>query len=656
VAAPVKAKPSLLAQIIARQLIEYAEGARDEPPRAEGVSAAELYLALRALGRDPLEVARRARKRWERQRAESLEGALGGAPAAAGAPATAGAPAAPAAAGRGERRWAVGRARLGKRQLKELAEWLAAAGMGVLVYLDEEGLHAVGLLDGRRRLVSLDVDRSFFGFGDSYEVGGRTRPYALLGQLGSALWRVRKADEVELVADEEGLWLSGGGEEALVASVHVEPEEERRMEEALGMLKRLRESWWQYTPDWLEVHPHGLRALLEYAKLLREEVGDPVLVVRWEGGEPQLAVAAENAEGVRAYAELPKEFVLRHSESWWKTYEGQYPLGWVAAVPKGVDSAYVRTGHRETERGREGGLLRLSLSGGGAYLNVVQTPLAERVRAERPRFAYSLSIGAEGEAYAALFSLLGEMEARALLEGDRYSFRIRALNGERTAFLEAEVASPEVPVSRRELETALALNSAVGRALARATDTLSRIALSRFAEPHVAVDEEGGVWVSGIRVLPPSRAEEARREAEELRRFFEARVWRSAAALPHLVVDGGALVAAVKKLVDRREAAVVRVRLEPSGRGVVEVLDSGGNVVWRHEGELERGAPAKPLEGRFRITGQGRFPVPLNQPLMRGRRVYISLAEAREGEPPLLALSYGLGSFVVDAFVAPSAG
>ena len=646
-AAPVKARPSLLAQIVARQLIEYAEGARDEPPTAEGVSAAELYLALRMLGKNPIEVARRSRERWERQRAKSLEGALGGAPVAAGAPAT------PAAAGREERQLAVGRARLGKKQLMELAEWLAAAG-DIFLYLDGEGLHAARLFDRGRRLVSLEMPYSFFG---EYSVGGRTRSYQLIAEwLRIKLWKARGAGEVELVADEKGLWLSAGGEKGAIGLPLYEPEEERKMEEALEMLRKLWESPWRYTPDWLAVHPHGLRALLEYAKLLREEVGDPVLVVRWEGGEPQLAVAAENAEGVRAYAELPKEFVLRHSESWWKTYEGQYPLGWVAAVPKSVDSAYVRTGHRETERGREGGLLRLSLSGGGAYLDVVQTPLAERVRAECPRFAYSLSIGAEGEAYAALFRLLGEMEARALLEGGGYSFRIRALNGERTAFLEAEVASPEVPVSRRELETALVLNSAVGRALAKATVTLSRIALSRFAEPHVAVDEEGGVWVSGIRILPPSRAEEARREAEELRRFFEARVWRSAAALPHLVVDGGALVAAVKKLVDRGEAAVVRVRLEPSGRGVVEVLDSGGNVVWRHEGELERGAPAKPLEGRFRITGQGRFPVPLNQPLMRRIPVYISLAEAREGEPPLLALSYGLGSFAVNAFVAPSAG
>jgi len=544
----------------------------------------------------------------------------------------------------------------------ELADWLAAAGTGVLVYLDEEGLHAVDLLDGRRRLVSLDVDRSFFGFGGSYEVGGRTRPYALLGQLGSALWRARGADEVELVADEEGLWLSGGGERALVASAHDKLEDaERKVEEALEMLKRLRESWWQYTPHHIKVHPQGLRALLEYARLLREEVGDPVLAVKWDGGEPRLAVVVGDEQGVGAYAELPREHLLERTENW-RSYEGQYPLGWVARVPEGADSVLVRTGYKETEKGRVGGLLRLSLSGSGAYLDVVLTPLVERVRAERPRFDYLLGIGAGAEAFAALLKLLGEMEARTLLEGDKNSFRIRAVNGERTALLAAELVSPRVLASQRELETALELNSETGRALAKATT-----AFSRFAEPYIAVDEEGGVWVSGIRVLPlpfralpPSRAkeaaEEARREVEELRRFFEARVWRSAAALPHLVVDGGALVAAVKKLVDRGEPALVRVRLEPSGRGVVEVLDRGGNVVWRREGELERGAPAKPLEGRYRVTGQSGFPVPLNQPLMRGIPVRVALAETGEGEPPLLALHYELGGFVVEALVAPHVG
>ena len=72
-------QPSPAALEYARALIEYADGLRAEPPRAEGVSAAELYLALRALGRDPVEVARKARERWERQRAERQ---AAGAPAA----------------------------------------------------------------------------------------------------------------------------------------------------------------------------------------------------------------------------------------------------------------------------------------------------------------------------------------------------------------------------------------------------------------------------------------------------------------------------------------------------------------------------------------------------------------------------------------------
>jgi hypothetical protein len=50
----------------ARTLVEFAEGARGEPPRAPpGLRAADLFLALRALGRDPVEVAKKARERWE---------------------------------------------------------------------------------------------------------------------------------------------------------------------------------------------------------------------------------------------------------------------------------------------------------------------------------------------------------------------------------------------------------------------------------------------------------------------------------------------------------------------------------------------------------------------------------------------------------------
>jgi hypothetical protein len=49
----------------ARALVEYAEGGRADPPNLSGVKWEELYLALRALGRNPLEVARRARERWE---------------------------------------------------------------------------------------------------------------------------------------------------------------------------------------------------------------------------------------------------------------------------------------------------------------------------------------------------------------------------------------------------------------------------------------------------------------------------------------------------------------------------------------------------------------------------------------------------------------
>jgi hypothetical protein len=51
---------------LARALIEFAEGGRAEPPaNLRGVKAGELYFALRMLGRDPVEVARRARERWE---------------------------------------------------------------------------------------------------------------------------------------------------------------------------------------------------------------------------------------------------------------------------------------------------------------------------------------------------------------------------------------------------------------------------------------------------------------------------------------------------------------------------------------------------------------------------------------------------------------
>jgi hypothetical protein len=125
VASRVGGKLNPRALVFAEHLVDFAEDARDEPPKAEpgAFTAAELYLALKALGRDPLEVARRARERWERWRTERLEGVLGGAPVTAG-----GAPAesAPAAAGREERRWAVGRARLGRERLGELADWLSA--------------------------------------------------------------------------------------------------------------------------------------------------------------------------------------------------------------------------------------------------------------------------------------------------------------------------------------------------------------------------------------------------------------------------------------------------------------------------------------------------------------------------------------------------
>jgi predicted RNA-binding Zn-ribbon protein involved in translation (DUF1610 family) len=61
-------QPSPAALEYARALVEYADGLRAEPPRAGApIPAVELYLALRALGRDPVEVARKARERWERQ-------------------------------------------------------------------------------------------------------------------------------------------------------------------------------------------------------------------------------------------------------------------------------------------------------------------------------------------------------------------------------------------------------------------------------------------------------------------------------------------------------------------------------------------------------------------------------------------------------------
>jgi hypothetical protein len=64
-------QPSPAVLEYARALVEYADGLRAEPPRAGApIPAAELYLALKALGRDPVEVARRARERWEQQRAE----------------------------------------------------------------------------------------------------------------------------------------------------------------------------------------------------------------------------------------------------------------------------------------------------------------------------------------------------------------------------------------------------------------------------------------------------------------------------------------------------------------------------------------------------------------------------------------------------------
>jgi hypothetical protein len=75
VAVPAKARAlSPQALEYAKALIEYADGLRalkPEPP--PGLRAEELYLALRALGRDPLEVARKARGRWEaRERREGM--------------------------------------------------------------------------------------------------------------------------------------------------------------------------------------------------------------------------------------------------------------------------------------------------------------------------------------------------------------------------------------------------------------------------------------------------------------------------------------------------------------------------------------------------------------------------------------------------------
>jgi len=58
---------------LAEALVEFAEGRRAEPPDLGGVGAEELYLAIRMLGGDPLEVARRARERWEALRAAPEE-------------------------------------------------------------------------------------------------------------------------------------------------------------------------------------------------------------------------------------------------------------------------------------------------------------------------------------------------------------------------------------------------------------------------------------------------------------------------------------------------------------------------------------------------------------------------------------------------------
>jgi hypothetical protein len=65
-AASVKARVPPQALEYAEALVEYADGKRPAPPKAPAdLRAEELYLALRALGRDPVEVARRARERWE---------------------------------------------------------------------------------------------------------------------------------------------------------------------------------------------------------------------------------------------------------------------------------------------------------------------------------------------------------------------------------------------------------------------------------------------------------------------------------------------------------------------------------------------------------------------------------------------------------------
>ena len=58
---------------LAEALVDFADGRRAEPPDLGGVKAEELYLALRMLGRDPIEVAGRARERWEALRAAPEE-------------------------------------------------------------------------------------------------------------------------------------------------------------------------------------------------------------------------------------------------------------------------------------------------------------------------------------------------------------------------------------------------------------------------------------------------------------------------------------------------------------------------------------------------------------------------------------------------------
>jgi hypothetical protein len=105
--APVKAKPSPAVLELAKALIEYADGKRAEPPSLRGVGGEELYLAIRALGRDPVEVARKARERW---------GAQGAPPQ----PPPSAPPSAPEAAGAGRPRAGAGGAE--GRSSRELVE------------------------------------------------------------------------------------------------------------------------------------------------------------------------------------------------------------------------------------------------------------------------------------------------------------------------------------------------------------------------------------------------------------------------------------------------------------------------------------------------------------------------------------------------------